>query len=392
MLKSQKGMFLISSYLVLSLIGTLSLALFLKSATVYRTTERTRHRITAFHLAESGVDRAIVQLRTDPNYIGQGYTAIGTDGGYDVQVTTPDPIANPTIRLITASGHSPSNAAAAYAYERRQVLAYVDVGSQPLFSYSVFTNDSIQMSGNAGTDSYNSTQGAYNGPDNSPRANGDLGSNTTLAHNIMLSGNVLIKGDLTVGPGATPSSVVTASGNATIQGTQSAISQTKVLSPVVVPSSLNNLGALSVSGNDTVTLPGGTYLYSSITVTGNGKVNFTGPATVYVNGNVLITGNGMTASRTNEGGSNLYKPPNLTLNIQGSRTLTVSGNGKFYGTLYAPNSAASFSGNAGIFGAVIANTLQQSGNAKVHYDEALNNSPSGSNSTPAIQMRSWQEI
>lgn len=373
-------MLLISSFFLLSVIGTFSLALFLKSTALYNAIERTENRIRAFHLAESGVDRAIFQLRTDPNYIGQGYTALGSIGGYDIQVTTPGPVENPTVRLITATGHSPSNLVTAHAYGRRQVLTYVTLGSQSPFAFSVFSNSSIQMSGNAGTDSYNSSDGLYNAAH--PGTNGDVGSNTTSAHFIALSGNTHINGDVTVGPGGNPSSVIVSSGNAVIEGSQSAASQIRTLNPVVIPSTLNNLGVLSVSGNNTVTLAGGTYWYSSISITGNGKVNFTGAATVYVSGNVSIAGNGF------ETAQNL--PPNLTVNVQGTHNVSVSGNGAFYGAIYAPNSGLSISGNGGIFGAVVGESIQHSGNGKIHYDEALNSS-SSPHSGSSVQMRSWQE-
>lgn len=377
---NQKGVFLISSYLVLSVLGTFSLALFLKEAALYRATQRAENRIKAFHMAESGIDRAIVQLSDNLSYAGDGYTALGNIGGYEVLVETPDPIANPNVRRITATGHAPNNSTTSYAYGQRQIIAYVERPSESPFNFGIFSSTSIQMSGNAGTDSYNSRNGPYN-PSN-PGSNGDVGTNTTRSGFVAMSGNVKLVGDMVVGAGGNPSSVIRTSGNVVITGTRTAAPEPKILNPVTVPNNLNNLGALSVSGNTTTTLAGGTYWYSSINITGNGRVNFTGPATVYVTGNVSITGNGVGTA------SNL--PPNLEIHVQGSRSVSFSGNGNFYGAVYSPSSGVSISGNGSLFGAVIGETIQHSGNGKVHYDEALTESSSGS--TGQSRLLAWTEV
>jgi len=375
-MKNEKGVFLINSFLVLSMIGTFSLALFLKNITLYRSSERAANRITAFHLAESGLDRAIVQLRSDLSYAGQGYTNLGNRGGFDIQVETPD-ATQPNLRRITAAGHVPNNVASAYAYAMRQVVAYVNLTSSDS-SYALFSNSSIQMSGNAGTDSYDSRIGPYHLQ--APRQNGHVGTNSIGAHMVMLSGNVRIGGNTIVGPGGNPSSVIVMSGNARIEGTRTAASARKVLDPVEIPSGLTNQGNLTASGNSSMTLPGGTYWFSSINITGNGQVNFTGAATVYVTGRVSISGNGF--------GTAQNLPPNLTIKTKEGQ-VTMSGNANFYGSIYAPASDVTISGNGHLYGAVVGNTLQNSGNGKIHYDEALNSESGGSTSTSSLLA--WTE-
>ena len=375
--RKQKGMFLISSYLVLSVIGTFSIALFLNSTAAYRVAKRTQNRIIAFHLAESGLDRAIVALRTDPTYTGQGYTALGNQGGFDVQVVTSDP-ANPTVRQISARGYAPNNAAASYAYQSRQVVAHLSLAPQLSGPYALFSNTSIQMSGNAGTDSYDSRNGLYN--PNTAGANGSIRTNTTGAGMVMMSGNVRIRGDAVVGPGGNPASVIQTSGNVVIEGSRTAAPVPQILDPVVVPSGLTNLGALSLNGNNALTLSGGTYLYSSLSVTGNGRINFTGPATIYVTGNVSLSGNGV--------GTAQNLPTNLTIKTLGA-SVSLSGNAAFYGSLYAPSSGVSVTGNGDVFGSVVGNTIQVSGNGKFHYDEALSQSPTSSAAT--TRLLAWTE-
>lgn len=384
-MKNEKGVFLISSFLVLSVIGTFSLALFLKETTLYRSAERTVNRITAFHLAESGVDQAIVQLRNNLSYGGQGYANLGNKGGFDIQVEAPD-LTQPNLRRITARGHVPNNIITAYAYAMRQVVAYVNF-TPSTSPYAFFSNSSIQMSGNAGTDSYDSRNGLYHLQ--TPGQNGHMGTNSTAAHNVMLSGNVRIGGNAIVGPGGNPSNVIVMSGNARIDGTRTAASARRVLDPVQIPTDLTHQGALNVSGNSAMTLPGGNYWYSSINITGNGKVEFTGPATVYVTGRVSISGNGF--------GTAQNLPPNLTIKTQGQASgvpgggqVTLSGNANFYGSIYAPASDVIISGNGNLYGTVTGNTLQDSGNGKIHYDEALNPESGGSTSTSSLLA--WTEV
>lgn len=372
----KKGMVLISAYLAISVIGTFSYAVFSKNLALYHASQRTINRITAFHLAEGGVDQAIVQLRTDRNFAGRGYTALGR-GGYSSQVTSPDPNLNPTLRRIIGTGQAPNNVVTSYAHEQRQAVAHVNFPPSA-FTYALFSGTSIQMSGNAGTDSYDSRVGPYT--EQTSRSNGDMGTNSTRAGFVMLSGNVKITGDATVGPNGNPNTVITTSGNVQITGTQTAASSLLPLPPVQVPADLTNSGNLSLTGSTTMTLPGGSYLYSSINITGNGRLYFTGPATVYVRGNMTMTGNGRITSQN--------APADLSVKIVSVSNVNLNGNANIYGNIYGNDVAVTLSGNASIFGSVTGDTIQASGNAKVHYDEAVNtNVTSGSKST----LMAWQE-
>jgi len=367
----------VSTYLVLSLLGTFSLSVFAKNLASYHASQRTIDRFFAFHEAEGGLDQAIAQLRSNLAYNGQGYTGFG-QGGYDVQVNIPDPAANPNLRRITVNGHAPNNVPTAYAYERRQVVAHVNF--LPASSnFAVFSDTTIQMSGNAETDSYDSRLGSYQSQE--PRDNGDIGTNAIQASSVTLSGNVEVGGDAIVGPQGNPSSVIHTTGNAEIEGTTSAATSPTVLNPVVVPSNLTNQGNLQLSGNTTVTLGSGTYWYSTISISGNGRLNLTGSATIYVTGNVSISGNGVVTAQ------NL--PTNLTLNVSGAQSVSFTGNAKFYAKVYAPDSNFHLSGNGRLFGSVAADSIQQSGNAEVHYDEAL--SAGSGSSTTKSNLLAWVE-
>ena len=379
-MKNQKGIFLISSYLVLSLLGTFSAYVFLKNASVYWTSERTRNRIIAFHLAESAVDQAIVQLRNNLSYTGQGYTSFGS-GGYDFQVETPSSVSNPRLRRIIATGYTPNNAASSYAFARRQIVSYVDFSPTASGTFAVFSNSSVQISGSVKLDSYDSRQGPYESQ--TPRANGDLGTNTTGAGMVMISGSVQIRGDVFVGPGGNPASVIRLAGSAEIEGNRTAAASRRVLDPVQVPAGCLNQGRLNLTMSTTLTLPSGSYCYSSVFMAGSAKVQFTGPAAVYVTGNIDMAG----SSRFVASGE---LPSNLKFMVQGDRSVSMAGSSRLHGVLYAPQSGIMIAGSAQIFGSVTGNTLQQAGSSKIHYDEALNQDASAGVTNQA-RVLAWTE-
>jgi len=108
----------------------------------------------------------------------------------------------------------------------------------------------------------------------------------------------------------------------------------------------------------------------------------TGEATIYVSGDVNISGNGIGTA------SNL--PPNLIINVEGAHNVSVSGDGDFYGKIYAPESSISVSGNGDLYGALIGDTFSDSGNGNIHYDKALG---SGSSSQATDnELKAWTEV
>lgn len=380
-MKKEKGFFLISSYLTLTVIGTFSLAVFLKGVVMYHAAQRMESQIRAFHAAESGVDGAIAQLRNNLTYTGQGYTSIERMGGYEVQVETPDP-ARPTLRRITATGHAPNNAATSYAYARRQIVSYVNFSPIASGGHAVFSDTSIQMGGSVQLDSYDSRLGDYDSQ--TPRANGDLGTNTTGAGMVMISGSVRIRGDVIVGPGGNPSQVIRTSGSVTIEGSRLAAAQRRVLDPVQIPAGCVNQGSLSLAGSGTVTFSSGTYCYSSIQISGSVRVNYTGPATVYVTGGVQLAGSAQISSSGNT-------PGNLKLMVQGRSDTLIAGSSRLFGVLYAPRSGVQIAGSSQIYGSVTGLNLQQAGSSRIHYDEALNQN-SGATTGNQSTLLAWTEV
>lgn len=384
-----KGFILITSYLLLSVLSLYSLALFSRNSTFLQATERNQNKMVAFNMAESALDEAIVQLATNSAYTGTGtYTSMDSSsvsGGYQVTVsspaTTPDglPNADTTIRQISVQGYAPSDTTTATAYETRSVTAYVEVKPPSLFDFAVFAKDDVQINGNSTSiiDSYNSTNADYD--PNNPGLNGDVGTDSIAAATLSLIGNVIVKGDGMVGPSGDPAAVIDMGANTTMTGTQSAADSPQDFQAEAA--SGTDLGALTISGQTNYPLEAGSYTVSSLSITGQGKLTLNGAVKLYVTGTVNIAGQGVATS------SNL--PANFLLFATTSASVSLAGGGSLYAGVYAPLSVVSNTGGGELFGAVVSKEYQQSGNGKIHYDEALNEIVSSGNNK--VSMQSWEE-
>lgn len=227
---------------------------------------------------------------------------------------------------------------------------------QSLFTDALFGRDFVTMHGNAYTDSYDSSLGPYGG------SNVFQTGHVRSDNDITLSGNATVRGDAIPGP----DHVVSTSGNAKVTGVIEPATSPKQLPLVLVPGNAVDLGAISLQGNATRTLIAGTYRASSLSISGNGQLIIDarlGPVNLYVSGSASIGGNGISNQ------SNV--PSDFNLVQSGTADVTFSGNAAFSGTVYAPNSVLSLTGNGTMFGAFIGAGLRLSGNGAIHFDEVL---------------------
>jgi hypothetical protein len=224
------------------------------------------------------------------------------------------------------------------------------------------------------TDSYDSSSGAYGGANLG--VNGGVHTNGSIVDGGVYKGNVSAVGTIdsgvsasgtgnTVRPGVSPENIPDAPAAPAIT-TNVAVSPPQVVTPAV--GQVTNLGAVSISGNaaNVLTLNAGVYVMSSLRTTGNASIVVgTGPVTIYVTGDVDVQGNGIINSSA--------LPPNLRM-IETSSTATVSiaGNGNFYGAIQAPANQVNIGGMGEFFGAVVADDFRFNGsNSIVHYDDAV---------------------
>jgi len=234
--------------------------------------------------------------------------------------------------------------------------------------YGIVGLDSVSMSGNAKTDSYNSSNGVYTS--SSAGTAGSVYSNG----NITLSGNATVNGDAQPGIGKT----VKMSGNADVTGSTTTQTSAMEFNDASLPSSYTSGGSFSKSGNGSTTLTAGNYYYSSFSLSGNHTLQISGKVTVYVNGNVSLSG-------TVNTGSNL--PSNFEIRVlASSSSVAISGNGSLYADVYAPKSSLSISGNGNFYGRFVGKSFTVSGNGKLHYDTAISSAPSNLPASTTIAL------
>jgi RHS repeat-associated protein len=222
----------------------------------------------------------------------------------------------------------------------------------------IFTCTDFSMSGNGTIDSAGVNA---SGPTNrgTVRANG----------NITLSGTPTIDGDAIVGPGKH----ITVSGAAHITGTQTVATSTVPCTPIdlnAVKTAIqnNNDNAripksgkgntvlngtnLSMSGNDSLTIPAGTYYFTNISLSGSSAITLGASVRILVNGSVSISGGSFI-------GSGAYS--NRFWISGGSVSLS---NSTLKAFVYAPAGAVSLA-NSTIVGGIFSNSISISGGSHI---------------------------
>jgi hypothetical protein len=110
-------------------------------------------------------------------------------------------------------------------------------------------------------------------------------------------------------------------------------------------------------------MPGGPYYFRDMLLNGGAILNITGDVTIYVTRDLTFNGGSYVNNLT-------AKAESLTIMMTGG-VANITFGSPFYGVLYAPDTDVTISGDADVYGAVVANNLRVTGNALGHYDESL---------------------
>jgi Flp pilus assembly protein TadG len=226
----------------------------------------------------------------------------------------------------------------------------------------------VTMSGGSYTDSYNSSTGSY--------SSGSAGKNGTVCSNgnISLSGSgTIINGDAHPGVGMMESGgSVTGSTTPLTQAlTESAVDfgdSATINDNASIPlshsgkSPLDSRGNFSLQGGDSLTLPAGTYYFTSMSLSGNATVTVTGKTVIYCVGNCNATGGSVT--------NTTLIPSNLQIYVTGSKC-GLSGGSPLYAAVYAPAADTKYTGSADFYGMLVGKSITVSGGSGLHYDQAL---------------------
>ncbi|MFA6600306.1 MAG: hypothetical protein WC352_03025 [Candidatus Omnitrophota bacterium] len=385
----ERGFILITTYLIIFVLTVFSAALFWRHMTFMNSVERNKNRIVAFNMAEAGLDQTIARLQDTtnfPNYPGTNgdvmLNSASADGGYNVVVCPPacTGLVQPggDVRLVRAVGFAPTSTAGDRAQESRIIQSYVNLVSTGLFQNAVFAKSQIVMSGNASTDAFDSAVADYG---IAPTiVDGDIRTNGTSAGAITLSGNnVRINGDAMIGPGGNvDTAIVGGSLDEKILGQKTTAPETIDYVAKTTDVVYTNL---ILDAEDPTPIAGGTYRLQSLDLTGKESLVPTGAVTLYVDGPVKLTGQSIATVNN--------RPRNLVIYVTTNANVSISGDGDFYGAIYAPLSEISNTGKGAVYGSVIGDSYKQSGNGAVHFDVDMRRVEGGP--TQTVQVWSWQE-
>lgn len=251
---------------------------------------------------------------------------------------------------------------------RRDAVALAGAGR----CAGIWGTEGMWIDGNVTTDSYDSTNGSY-GPRNI-RQNGDLCS----CQDIVMHGGVDIHGDAMYGkeysfdPHGTSyevSGVVASHGCATpdidIDYYRAEMENDNHQIPLTSEGRdpyRRGTGSLYLGGGDHLTLPPGTYYFTSVTMRGRAYLEITGPTTIYIDGSATLTGGGVL---------NLTEDPhNLTIYARGPN-LKLGGGASFYGSLIAPTAMVELMGTFEYYGTLLSRFMRARGNPVFHVEESL---------------------
>lgn len=216
-------------------------------------------------------------------------------------------------------------------------------------------------------------------------------------------GGAPVYGNLVYGSGAAPTGTsgvtgtITTPFSETIQPVTAPTWTTFNATPTVIGTSMTLTGGTQAAPArykvSSVTVPGGKVLtmaphaagaesYIEVWVTGNFTTSGSGyilqqtgvHVTYHIAGDVTVSGSSF-QNQSNRAGNNTINV--ISVGASSSQKVTVSGSGTFIGVINAPAAAFTASGSATMSGAIIGKTMNISGGANVHYDEALSRTGGG---------------
>jgi hypothetical protein len=216
-----------------------------------------------------------------------------------------------------------------------------------LFQHGLLGDDSVEVSGEAAVDSYDSATAL-------PGANGDVRSNGP----VFVDTNASVAGDVAAESAAILGSVT---------GSVSEGVAPLELLPVDVPSAAQDLGSLEVGNDDTVVLSPGSYRVDELIVGSDGQLvvdNAAGPVTLYVTEKVDVQSTlGVQTAAAD--------PERFAVYVAAGADVKISNEAVFHGVVYAPGADVEVSGQGEWYGAFVGRNVKVTGGALVHYDEAL---------------------
>jgi len=397
---NEKGFVLPVGLMFLAIISILGATAVTITTTDLKIGRNYKNSVQAFYLAEAEINHAQGFLKQNisdwNNYKASQTLPISpmlSTGNYTITIGDPDSASGNNRRKIESTVTTSTGASA-------EIEVVLDPQYFSPFSYAAFGDEWVDISGgHAYTDSYDSSDASWTGEGN--MQNGDVGTNS-IDNGDLGVGNGSIYGDAIVGTGGDPNTVITSGPHGNITGSETVLPEPFPMPSVTDPGHEISIGAISSSqtisvdtrvdsislaSRRTITISGDVVLYvdGDIHISGQAKIDIPvgSSLTIYVSGTTHMAGQSIVNQNA--------KPENLIIyGTDNCSNVHFSGQTAFYGAIYAPEADFDFSGQADIFGSIICNTVDISGQGSIHYDEHLNDLGNGAVSD--FNVISWKNL
>ena len=235
---------------------------------------------------------------------------------------------------------------------------------------AIIGEKAVSLNSSVTTDSYS---GAYS--PGSAKENGDVCS----CGDITLTSSAVVKGDATPGYDHEVNVNSTAYVTGSMDSGECPVLADVDFGDVATNNDNDNIGltdegndpfedgpyAFALNSSDSLTLPGGTYYFSSFSINSSSQLRFTGPTVIYVTGSFQIDSTGI----INE----TQIPENLIILISSNEEVKIKSSVDFHGVIYAPNAHVVNDSSVDFFGAIFGDEVTLNSSVEIHYDEALGN-------------------
>ena len=365
---------------------------------------------SAIPVLEAGIEEALTHLHFDSNSPAingwqqvdgqQSYWKHGKlpDGSYyfvtNFNVNSPSP-------YIHSAGHVRAPLKDNEFIARIVEVTTTNPPSQ--YNYAIAANGQVRLSGNAlvdgfSTAGFNSVAEAYSTSTNRTAEGGiatnskeigaiDIGSGDIVGYAITGPGGTVVASGGTVGD------VGWSSSGSGIQSGWANNNMNVQFQPNSPPS--GTMAITQIQGTTNTLTTGSYQMPSFVSNDATRPMIINGDVTLWVTANFIVNGSGYvyispgsslklyvgvadpTAnSTTSISGQGVVNGTGLAVNfsyygLPSNKTLNYSGSADFIGTVNAPQAHFTLSGNASVYGAIICDSFNSTGNSSVHYDRAL---------------------
>jgi hypothetical protein len=420
--RSTDGVVLVTTLVIALLVALVVGAVLLVGQRQNYLSSRSATWCSEIPIAEAGIEEAMAHINSrPPSYASRGWQRIsGTTKVYQQRT-----IGNGYYYTTITTTKPPVIVSVGYAriplretnFTSRTVMAITRLMPPP---WGIVGKSSVSFNGNPFVDSYNSsdTNFSTNGKwdINKRRDRAGVATLSTNAGGINTGSNGEIYGSAATGPGGTVIGTVgdgdwLAAGNTGLESGHVTDDFNMAVPPVSLPSPWNPqttplLNQIINTVTYNMVLSAGDWQLGNTSITAGKGIYIQGPARLYVNGNLKITGNSGGPAITLAPGATLEMYIGGSMDLKGDGVINPGGvpaNCKIYGLptctemdyagtaqvycqMYAPNADINITGDFDFSGSVVGNRVSFSGNAAIHYDEALGGD------RPEYNIASWEEL